>query len=111
MDGYQRIITRQEVIARVADLMAQDLGERALEVAVYRARGFLDRHDPETCRDWMDVVALLVLRGGGFAGQPKPRLHDRPRGAVTRQFAAPDQFEQLDVETLLVDASRERLHV
>jgi hypothetical protein len=97
-------------IGRAARLLAARHGTAAVEVARRHAAECSQREDHESCREWLDVIAVLLetTGGGAGAGAAEPPLDDVLHGAVTRQVMAADHVDGEEVEAVLADAARRR---
>jgi hypothetical protein len=97
-------------IGRAARLLAARHGTAAVEVARRHAAECSQRDDHESCREWLDVIAVLLEITGGAApaGPPEPPLEEVLHGAVTQRVMAADRVDCDEVKAVLADAARRR---
>jgi hypothetical protein len=101
---------RGDKIRKAASLLAGKYGGDAIEQARRHARECSDRDNHEACREWLDVIAVL-LEGAPerpAAGGRDARLAEVLDGAVTRQVMEADGVDREHVETIMVEKARHR---
>jgi hypothetical protein len=98
---------RGDKITKAASLLARKYGGGAVERARRHARECSVRDNHEACREWLDVIAVLLERASERPPGDAP-LAEVLEGAVTRQVMEADGVDREHVETIMVEKARHR---